>query len=139
MKKQRYIVEIEMPDGDFISAEWLKDLIQTDCNLEDEGRNKVTVQETSLPTNMEEAVEKIASDIAPTYPDIGWDECFEKIKEGIKYGAKWMAEQGQTFAAHVDNGCAIASGVKLPFILWDTYEDGDVLKVQLRKINEKEE
>ena len=43
MKKQRYIVEIEMPDGDFISAGWLIDLIQTDCNVEDEGRMKVTV------------------------------------------------------------------------------------------------
>ena len=51
MKKQRYIVEIEMPDGDFISAEWLKDLIQKDCDVEDEGREKITVQvqETSFP------------------------------------------------------------------------------------------
>ena len=57
MKKQRYIVEIEMPDGDFISAGWLKDLIQTDCDVEDEGRKKVTVQETSLPSNLDEAAE----------------------------------------------------------------------------------
>lgn len=52
---------------------------------------------------------------------------------GKQAGAEWMAGQGQTFVAHVDNGCAIASGVKLPFVLWDTYEDGDVLKVQIRK------
>ena len=52
-----------------------------------------------------------------------------------KAGAEWMAGQGQTFAAHFDDGygCAVASGVKLPFVLWNTYKDGDVLKVQIRK------
>jgi len=45
MKKQRYIVEIEMPEGDFISAGWLKDLIQADCDVEDSGRQKVEVKE----------------------------------------------------------------------------------------------
>jgi len=45
MKKQRFIVEIEMPDGDFISAEWLKDLIQCDCDTEDSDRQKVEVKE----------------------------------------------------------------------------------------------
>ena len=48
----------------------------------------------SLPSNLDEAAEEIASDIAPTHPDIGWDVCFEKIKEGIKAGAEWMAGQG---------------------------------------------
>ena len=48
----------------------------------------------SLPSNLNEAAEKIASDIAPTHPDIDWDECFEKIKDGIKAGAEWMVGQG---------------------------------------------
>ena len=46
-----------------------------------------------LPSNLDEAAEKIAWDIAPMYPDISWDTCFEKIKEGIKAGAEWMAGQ----------------------------------------------
>ena len=45
MKKQRYIVEIEMPDGDYISAEWLKEVILSDCSVEDPGRQKVEVKE----------------------------------------------------------------------------------------------
>lgn len=44
----------------------------------------------SLPSNLDEAAEKIACDIAPNHPDISWDNCFEKIKEGIKAGAEWM-------------------------------------------------
>ena len=48
-----------------------------------------------LPSNLDDAAEKIASDIAPTHPDIDWDECFEKIKDGIKAGAEWMAGQFQ--------------------------------------------
>ena len=102
MKKQRYIVEIEMPDGDFISAEWLKDLIQKDCDVEDEGREKITVQvqETSLPSNLDEAAEEYAynnwedndyhtgaSEGLP-FDAIGHTEkCF-------KAGAEWMAGQG---------------------------------------------
>ena len=54
-------------------------------------------------------------------------------QEQLKVDAEWMAGQGQTFEAHIDNGCAVASGVKLPFVLWNTYEDGDVLIVQIRK------
>lgn len=56
----------------------------------------IMLNEPSLPSNLDEAAEEIASDIAPTHPDIGWNECFEKIKEGIKAGAEWMAGQGVT-------------------------------------------
>ena len=45
MKIQKYIVTIEMPDGDMISPGWLKDLIQGDCDAEDENRSKVFVEE----------------------------------------------------------------------------------------------
>lgn len=80
----------------------------------------------SLPSELDEAAEQYALDSkAKPFGNIS--------KESFKGGAKWMAGQGQTFEAHVDNGCAIASGVELPFVLWDTYKDGDVLKVQIRK------
>lgn len=84
MKKQRYIVEIEMPDGDFISAGWLKDLIQTDCDVEDESRKKVTVQETSISSNLDEAAEKYSQTRNPYG------------KKAFKAGAEWMAGQGVT-------------------------------------------
>ena len=47
----------------------------------------------SLPSNMEEAEGEIAWDIAPNHPDISWENCFRKIKDGIKAGAEWMAGQ----------------------------------------------
>ena len=91
MKKQRYIVEIEMPDGDFISAEWLKDLIQKDCDVEDEGREKITVQvqETSLPSNLDEAAEKYFENILANNEDLQ-----DAIEDASKSGAEWMAVQG---------------------------------------------
>ena len=52
------------------------------------------IKEHSLPSNLDEAAEKIAWYIAPDHPDISWDNCFEKIKKGIKAGAEWMAGHG---------------------------------------------
>ena len=93
MKKQRYIVEIEMPDGDFISAEWLKDLIQKDCDVEDEGREKITVQvqETSLPSNLDEAELKHVE--FSDYPPASQEEEL-MVYNAFKAGAEWMAGQG---------------------------------------------
>ena len=49
--------------------------------------------EPSLPSNLDEAAESIASDIAPTWPDIDWDCCFEKIKESIKAGVELVISE----------------------------------------------
>lgn len=93
MKKQRYIVEIEMPNGDFISAGWLKELIQTDCDVEDESRKKVTVQETSIPSNLDEAFRSFMN--STEYPPANQDE--ERMAlDAFKAGAEWMAGQGVT-------------------------------------------
>lgn len=62
------------------------------------GGERLEKLQPSLPSNLDEAAEQIASDIAPTHPDIGWDECFEKIKEGIKAGAGWMAGQFEKYS-----------------------------------------
>ena len=59
-----------------------------------------------LPEGLDEAVEKIASDIAPTYPDINWDDCFERIKKGVKAGVQWLSDQCYTITAEVKNGRA---------------------------------
>ena len=50
MKKERYIVEIEMPDGDSASSMYIHDVIQDDCDIEDEGRWKVSVKEYWKPS-----------------------------------------------------------------------------------------
>lgn len=88
----------------------------------------------NLPSNLDEAAEEIASDIAPKYPDIGWDECFEKIKDGIKAGAEWMAGQG------VSRECKIGVSTKEIHCLikndaGDTIgvAPGDKVVVQIRK------
>ena len=50
MKKERYIVEIEMPNGDGASSTYIHDVIQSDCDIEDEGRWKVSVKEYWKPS-----------------------------------------------------------------------------------------
>lgn len=89
----------------------------------------------SLPSDLDEAAEKLASDIAPDYPDIGWDACFEKIKEGIKAGAKWMAGQGVNSEGKVFTS-AFTSYVKTPGIeelLKDAFPEDTEVIVQVRK------
>lgn len=132
MKKQRYIVEIEMPDGDFISAGLIKDIIQTDCDVEDEGRMKVIVQETSLPSNLDEAAEEIAKSEIPVVAgealdlngdcyetdDINWPERCGFIR-GFKAGAELTAGQfvlvgGEpTGWFRANNGSEYATGLDL--------------------------
>lgn len=51
MKKEKYIVEIEMPDGDGASSTYICDVIQCDCDVEDEGRWKVSVKECWKPSD----------------------------------------------------------------------------------------
>ena len=95
------------------------------------------LSQPSLPSNLDEAAEENSKNYycscLENHNETGICDGCENVKLAFKAGAEWMAGQGQTFGAHVDNGCAIASGVELPFVLWDTYEDGDVLKVQIRK------
>lgn len=92
MKKQRYIVEIEMSDGDFISAGWLKDLIQTDCDVEDEGRQKVTVQETSLPSNLDGDLEEEAEAYWKAQGG-GSHAQWDKFRAVVKHFTNWQKEQ----------------------------------------------
>lgn len=88
------------------------------------------LSQPSLLSNLDEAVLKYEE--FSDYPPASQEEMLV-VYSAFKAGAEWMDGQGQTFEAHVDNGCVIASGVELPFVLCDTYEDGDVLKVQIRK------
>ena len=91
-----------------------------------------------VPSNIDEAAEEIASDIAPTHPDIDWDECFEKIKDGIKAGAEWIAGQGIYADAEV---CKLTERAwvtpinekQLQRDLYDNFIAGDKVIVQIRK------
>lgn len=146
MKKQRYIVEIEMPDGDMVSAQWLKDIIQTDCDVEDESRKKVTVQETFLASNLDEAAHNHAANNGGRWltDDIGI-KCFafnpQEVKDAFKAGAEWMASQGLS----TDGEVIISHGNKtiehrsrhgiqettIPGV--DIFDIGDKVVVQIRK------
>lgn len=102
MKKQRYIVEIEMPDGDFIHAGWLKDLIQAVCDVEDESRQKVTVQEITLTSNLDEAAEEYSG----RFQD-------EKDKlyafHGFRDGAMWRGSQAQRLSNDIDRAAELSA------------------------------
>lgn len=51
MKTEKYIVEIEMPDGDGASSSWVCDTLQSECDIEDEGRWKIAVKEYWKPSD----------------------------------------------------------------------------------------
>ena len=90
MKKQIYIVEIDMPDGDFVSSGWLQDLIQQDLDLEeDKNRQTVSVREISLPSDLDEAAEEYVKDYGYTEDDYKRERII--AEEHFKAGAKWMA------------------------------------------------
>ena len=60
MKVERYIVEIEMPDCDMASSAWVCDTLQTDSDIEDEGRWKVSVKEYWKPSDEHYELEEFA-------------------------------------------------------------------------------
>ena len=97
MKKQIYIVEIDMPDGDFVSSGWLQDLIQQDLDSEeDKNRQTVSVREISLPSDLDEAAEEYRDTEVCTgsdYIDDDGDSVYRSfaLKEAFKAGAEWMA------------------------------------------------
>ena len=51
------------------------------------------VDSVSGNEDLEKVIEKIADKIVPTHPDIGWDECYDSVLEGIKEGAQWKEQQ----------------------------------------------
>ena len=111
MKKQKYIVEIEMPDGDMISSGWLQDLIQADCDVEECGRQKVSVEEISKPelsSNLDKAAEELYPNPnvkrgSSVFANDLWTGVGQ-LREAFKAGAKWMAEQ---YELVYDENCAV--------------------------------
>ena len=45
MKTEKYLLKIEMPDGDNASPTWVRDALQAEADVEDEGRWKVFVRD----------------------------------------------------------------------------------------------
>lgn len=75
MKKETYIVEIEMPDGDAASSVYISDVIQSACDVEDIGRWKVSVKEYLKPS--EEQLNNILNVLS-------FDNCTPKRRELLK-------------------------------------------------------
>lgn len=50
MKTERYLVEVEMPDGDGASESWIKDALQNDADIEDQDRWRISVKEYWKPS-----------------------------------------------------------------------------------------
>ena len=45
--------------------------------------------ENPVSEDMDKAAENVASNLAPTHPDVGWNECYDAILAGFKAGVKW--------------------------------------------------
>lgn len=88
MKTQKYLVTIEMPDGDMISPGWIREIIQDDCDFEDKGRQKVSVEEIKAEESPDKTLDEAAHEYACTKSPYG--------ANAFKAGAKWMAGQGVT-------------------------------------------
>lgn len=88
------------------------------------------------PQGLDEAAKKYAWKKEEPLADGERLSCaFDPRIDAFKAGAEWMSEQGQTWICEIDRGRAVLDGVRLPFVLWDTYEDGDKVIVQIRKKN----
>ena len=80
MKKERYVVEIEMPDGDAASSTYIHDVIQNDCDIEDEGRWKVSVKEYWKPSEIQlETLKELSYDFPAKRGTI--EEILEHLKQ----------------------------------------------------------
>lgn len=95
MSKQKYIVEIEMPDGDFISHGYLKEVIQSDCDYDSKkGDYSVSVREyKDLPDELDKASAKYAEENTWVDEFTPAEECEEYERhtaEVFVSGAEWM-------------------------------------------------
>lgn len=93
---------------------------------------------TTLPSELDEAAEKIASDIEPDYPDISADTCHKKIVEGIKAGAEWMTNQGFSISTELK---VMPTGEKSPegedeYLIYFDYDEDlmNVIRDRIRDI-----
>lgn len=114
----------------------IKDMVEACVNA-----YQLLKDQPSLPSGLDEAAEKIASDIVPKYPDINWDMCFEKIVEGVKAGAEWMASQGEVFEDTIDDdeyiGYTLGNAAWNKSLLVGKFKEGDKVIVQIRKKDER--
>lgn len=87
-----------MPEGDRISAEWLKEVLLYDCNDEDEGRDEVSVVEIPINDDLEEAAKKLYPEkkrfVSPHFGTIEYTApWFKSEKDAFIAGAEWQKEQ----------------------------------------------
>lgn len=101
MKTQKYLVTIEMPDGDMIGPGWIRDIIQADCDVEDTGRQKVSVEEYG-DVDWDEYRREVAKDAMCSIMsnsqliDAAFDYKVDVVGSGIFYAdelIKWLKEK----------------------------------------------
>lgn len=119
MKTQKYLVTIEMPDGDMIGPGWIKDLIEADCDVEDVGRHKVSVEEIKAEEMSDKTLDEAAHEYACTKSPYG--------ANAFKAGAKWMATQG------ILRECVVEEGKDIGFSMANPFNEGDNVIIQIRK------
>ena len=94
MKTQKYLVTIEMPDGDMIGPGWIKDLIEADCDPEDVGRQKASVIEIKdTDSNLEDTATKYAENVDKETDYNGEWLNVDDIANAFKAGARWEEAQ----------------------------------------------
>ena len=94
MKTQKYLVTIEMPDGDMIGPGWIKDLIEADCDVEDVGRQKASVIEIKdTDSNLEDIATKYAENVDRETDYNGEWLNVDDIANAFKAGARWEEAQ----------------------------------------------
>lgn len=92
MKTQKYLVTIEMPDDDLIGPDWLKNIIQGDCNIE-EKVSVIKIKNTN--SNLEDIATKdayVSGEDEDEEDESNLDYYGEKIEIGSK--VHWDDEAG---------------------------------------------
>lgn len=128
MKTQKYLVIIEMPDGDMIGPGWIRDIIQTDCDVEDAGRQKVSVIEIKDTDGDLEDTATGYAEIVDKEADYNGEWLnVDDIAKAFKDGAEWMATQG------ILRECVVEEGEDIGFSMANPFNEGDSVIIQIRK------
>ena len=97
----------------------------------------------SLPSNLDEAAERIVVSLVPTFGQKYEDGSYVKgIRDYfsrdefiglVKAGAEWMRGQGETYITHVEDASNDEERFPAIFIPVDSFKPGNKVVVQIRK------
>ena len=124
--RQRFIVEIEMPEWNQIPSQWIEDHIKEICDIEESKGQKISVREITVRDDVDEAAKEYVKNHDKN--SISKTLCAEDFKAG----AEWAFGQGVSFDTTVGwfDGKTI---MDWPEDITDSFELGDKVIVQIRK------